>query len=87
MLERAGFTVVLCNARHVKNLPGRKTDVADAAWLQELHSYGLLSGSFRPEDQVCVLRACLRHRDNLTKAAGTHIQHMQKALIEPSGAR
>ena len=82
VLERAGFTVVLCNARHVKNLPGRKTDVADAAWLQELHSYGLLSGSFRPEDQVCILRAYLRHRDNLTKATGVHIQHMQKALIE-----
>jgi len=87
VLERAGFTVVLCNARHVKNLPGRKTDVADAAWLQELHSYGLLSGSFRPEDQVCILRAYLRHRDNLTKATGVPIQHMQKALIEPSGAR
>ena len=74
--------MLLCNARHVKNLPGRKTDVADAAWLQELHSYGLLSGSFRPRDEVCVLRAYLRHRDNLTKATGAHIQHMQKALIE-----
>lgn len=82
VLERAGFTVVLCNARHVKNLPGRKTDVADCQWLQQLHSYGLLSGSFRPEDEVCVLRAYLRHRDNLTRSSGSHIQHMQKALIE-----
>ncbi len=80
--ERAGFHVLLCNARHVKNLPGRKTDVADAQWLQELHTHGLLSGSFRPADEVCVLRAYLRHRDNLTKATGAHIQHMQKALIE-----
>ncbi|MEO6061713.1 MAG: IS110 family transposase [Thermoflexales bacterium] len=82
VLERAGFQVLLCNARHVKNLPGRKTDVADAQWLQELHTHGLLSGSFRPADAVGVLRAYLRHRDNLTKAAGAHIQHRQKALIE-----
>ena len=82
VLERAGFGVLLCNARHVKNLPGRKTDVGDAQWLQELHTHGLLSGSFRPADEVCVLRAYLRHRDNLTKATGAHIQHMQKALIE-----
>jgi len=82
ILERAGFEVVLCNSRHVKNLPGRKTDVADCQWLQELHTYGLLSGSFRPVDEVCVLRSYLRHRDNLTKAAGSHIQHMQKALTE-----
>jgi transposase len=82
VLERAGFEVILCNSRHVKNLPGRKTDVADCQWLQELHTYGLLSGSFRPNDQVCVLRSYLRHRDNLVKAAGSHIQHMQKALTE-----
>lgn len=82
ILERAGLEVVLCNSRHVKNLPGRKTDVADCQWLQELHTYGLLSGSFRPNDQVCVLRSYLRHRDNLVKAAGSHIQHMQKALTE-----
>ena len=65
-----------------KRYPGRKTDVADCQWLQELHTYGLLSGSFRPLDQVCVLRSYLRHRDNLVKAAGSHIQHMQKALTE-----
>lgn len=82
ILERAGFEVVLCNSRHVKNLPGRKTDVADCQWLQELHTYGLLSGSFRPSDEVCVLRSYLRHRDNLVKAAGSHIQQMQKALTE-----
>lgn len=82
ILEGAGFQVVLCNSRHVKNLPGRKSDVLDCQWLQELHTYGLLSGSFRPADKVCVVRSYLRHRDNLTKAAGTHVQHMQKALTE-----
>jgi transposase len=82
ILECAGFEVLLCNSRHVKNLPGRKTDVLDCQWLQELHTYGLLSGSFRPADKVCVLRSYLRHRGNLTKAAATHVQHMQKALTE-----
>jgi transposase len=82
ILEQAGFEVLLCNSRHVKNLPGRKTDVLDCQWLQELHTYGLLSGSFRPEDKVCVVRSYLRHRDNLTKAASAHVQHMQKALTE-----
>lgn len=82
ILECAGFEVVLCNSRHVKNLPGRKTDVLDCQWLQELHTYGLLSGSFRPADKVCVVRSYLRHRDNLTKAAASHVQHMQKALTE-----
>jgi transposase len=82
ILECAGLEVVLCNSRHVKNLPGRKTDVLDCQWLQELHTYGLLSGSFRPADKVCVVRSYLRHRDNLTKAAASHVQHMQKALTE-----
>jgi transposase len=82
ILECAGFDLVLCNSRHVKNLPGRKTDVLDCQWLQELHTYGLLGGSFRPADKVCVVRSYLRHRDNLTKAAGSHVQHMQKALTE-----
>jgi hypothetical protein len=74
--------VVLVNSRHVKNLPGRKTDVLDCQWLQKLHTHGLLSGSFRPEDKVCVLRSYLRHRENLVRSASAHIQHMQKALTE-----
>ena len=82
ILEASGFEVVLVNSRHVKNLPGRKTDVLDCQWLQKLHTHGLLSGSFRPEDKVCVLRSYLRHRENLVRAAGTHVQHMQKALTE-----
>ncbi len=70
------------NAHHVKTVPGRKTDVKDCQWLQQLHTYGLLSGSFRPEDQVCVLRSYIRQRDSLIKSASTHVQRMQKALIQ-----
>lgn len=80
LLERRGFEVLLVNARHVKNVPGRKTDVLDCQWLQELHTFGLLRGAFRPEDSMCVLRAYLRQRANLVRYAGMHIQHMQKAL-------
>ena len=82
ILEKQGFEVKLVNARHVKNVPGRKTDVSDCQWLQRLHTYGLLSGSFRPEDSICVLRSFWRHRDNLIRYASSHVQHMQKALVE-----
>jgi transposase len=82
ILEHRGFEVKLVNARHVKNVPGRKTDVLDCQWLQRLHTYGLLSGSFRPDDSICVLRSYWRHRDNLIRYVSAHIQHMQKALIE-----
>lgn len=82
ILETDGFEVLLVNARHVKNVPGKKTDVLDCQWLQELHTYGLLRGSFRPKDQVCQLRSYLRHRDNLVRSAGSEVQHMQKALTE-----
>jgi len=82
ILETSGFEVILVNARHVKNVPGRKTDVQDCQWLQQLHSYGLLSGSFRPKDQICQLRALTRQRDRLTKNAATHVNRMQKALNE-----
>ena len=80
ILEARGFKVFLVNARHVKNVPGRKTDVADCQWLQYLHSVGLLRGSFRPEQAVCTVRSILRHRDSLIRMASSHIQHMQKAL-------
>jgi transposase len=80
VLESCGFDVVLVNARHVKNVPGRKTDVADCEWLRYLHSVGLLRGSFRPADQVCAVRALLRHRDGLIKTASRSVQHMQKAF-------
>ncbi len=82
ILETQGLDVKLVNARHVKNVPGRKTDVEDCQWIQQLHTYGLLSGSFRPEDSICVLRSYWRHRDNLIRYAAAHVQHMQKALTE-----
>jgi transposase len=80
ILETRGFEVCLVNARHVKNVPGRKTDVVDCQWLQYLHAVGLLRASFRPADDICILRSLLRHRDNLIEMASCHIQHMQKAL-------
>ena len=63
-------------------MPGRKSDVKDCQWLRQLHSYGLLAGSFRPDDQVCVLRSYIRQRDTLIKSASTHIQRIQKALTQ-----
>src|SRR5207302_368545 len=80
LLERRGFEVKLVDARHVKNVSGRKSDVLDCQWLQQLHTYGLLAGAFRPPDEVCVLRSYLRQREMLTQSASMHIQHMQKAL-------
>jgi transposase len=82
ILEARGFDVHLVNARHVKNVPGRKSDVSDGEWLRELHSVGLLRGSFRPADRIVALRAYLRHRQTLVETAGTHIQRMQKALVQ-----
>ena len=80
ILEERDFEVCLVNARHVKNVPGRKTDVLDCPWLQYLHSVGLLHASFRPQQAVCALRALLRHRDSLVQMSSRHIQHVQKAL-------
>ncbi|MEH2084299.1 MAG: IS110 family transposase [Nostoc sp.] len=82
ILESRGFDVKLVNAHYVKTVPGRKTDVLDCQWLQQLHTYGLLSGSFRPEDQICKLRSYIRQRDNLIKSACIHVQRMQKALTQ-----
>jgi transposase len=80
ILEARGFDVYLVNARHLKNVPGKKTDVLDCQWIQQLHTYGLLRASFRPPDDICALRALVRHRDNLIRFRSAHIQHMQKAL-------
>lgn len=82
LLESRGFTVYLVNARHVKNVAGRKSDVLDCQWIQQLMSYGLLSGAFRPKDEVCVLRSVSRQRDMLLSYQSQHIQHMQKALTQ-----
>src|SRR3981189_795931 len=70
------------NARDAKHVPGRKTDVSDAQWLQRLHSFGLLRASFRPKGQIAELRAYVRQRERLLEYAASHIQHMQKALTE-----
>ena len=82
ILEKRGIEVKLVNAHHFKTVPGRKTDVLDCQWLQQLHTYGLLSGSFRPQDEVCVLRSYIRQREALIQSASTHVQRMQKALIQ-----
>lgn len=82
VLEDAGLGVCLVNARHVKHVPGRKSDVRDCQWLQYLHSVGLLRASFRPESAICALRALSRHRANLVEMAAVHVQHMQKALTQ-----
>ena len=80
LLEARGFKAYLVNARHLKNVSGRKTDLLDCQWLQQLHSFGLLSGSFRPEAEMCALRAYVRHRATLLECRAAHIQRMQKAL-------
>jgi transposase len=82
ILESRGLEVKLVNARHVKNVPGRKTDVLDCQWLQQLHTYGLLRGAFRPTEQVCALRAYVRQRATLVRVSASHTQHMQKALAQ-----
>ena len=82
LLESRGFTVLLVNARHVKNVSGRKSDVLDCQWLQQLMSFGLLRGAFRPADQVCVLRSLTRQRTMLLRSQGRFVQHMQKALTQ-----
>lgn len=82
ILAERGLEICLVNARHVQSLPGRKTDVLDCQWLQELHTYGLLSSSFRPADEICVLRSYWRHRSMLIDYASAHLHHMQKALTQ-----
>jgi transposase len=82
ILEDRGIEVCLVNARHVKNVPGRKTDVQDCQWLQFLHAVGLLRASFRPPQEICAVRTVRRHRDNLVRFASQHVQHIQKALTQ-----
>jgi transposase len=80
ILEARGIQVYLVNAQHVKRVPGRKSDYLDCQWLQKLHTLGLLSASFRPDAEICTLRAFLRHRAQLIQHRAPHILHMQKAL-------
>lgn len=82
MLERAGFEVNLVDAHHVKNIRGRKSDVIDCQWLQQLHAHGLLTAAFRPEDKIVELRSYLRQRTTLIEAAAIHVNRMQKSLIQ-----
>lgn len=80
ILEAQGLQVYVVNARHLKNVPGRKSDIQDCQWIQGLHSVGLLRGSFRPQGEIVVVRAYLRHRAGLIEHRAAHVQHMQKAL-------
>jgi hypothetical protein len=80
VLEQRGLQVYVVNARHAKNLPGRKRDESDAQWLRRLHAFGLLNNSFRPEGEMRAVRAYMRHRADLIEHRAAHIQHMQKAL-------
>jgi transposase len=82
ILEERGLEVVLANARESRNVPGRKSDVNDAQWLEQLHRYGLLRGSFRPHETIVALRAYLRQRERLLEYSASHIQLMQKALTQ-----
>jgi len=82
ILEGAGFEVYLVNARETKNLPGRKSDVQESQWLMKLHTYGLLRNSFRPSPEIRTMRTYWRQRNDLVRAAGRHIQRMQKALTQ-----
>lgn len=82
LLESQGFTVYLVNARHVKNVTGRKSDVLDCQWLQQLMSFGLLSAAFRPRDEFCALRSVARQRWSLLRYQASHVQHIQKALTQ-----
>jgi transposase len=80
ILEARGIEVKVVDPRRLAQVPGRKTDVLDCQWIQQLHTFGLLAGAFRPPDQIVVLRSYMRQRDMLVAYAGQHIQHMQKAL-------
>jgi transposase len=82
MLEDRGVRACLVNARHMKNVPGRRTDWHECQWIQYLHATGLLRPAFRPEQDVCAVRTLLRHRNELVRLAAQHVQHMQKSLTQ-----
>jgi len=81
-LEQQGFECLLISSRSLRRVPGRKSDIVDAQWIQTLHSYGLLESSFRPEAELVMLRTLLRHRAQLLEHRAPHILHMQKALLQ-----
>jgi hypothetical protein len=77
ILEQHGLEVYLVNARHTKNVPGRKSDVQECQWLLKLHTFGLLNNSFQPSDEIRIARTLWRHRGNLVAEASSVIQRMQ----------
>ena len=81
-LERQGFECLLISSRSLRRVAGRKSDITDAQWIQTLHNYGLLEGSFRPQSDLVALRTLLRHRGQLVEHRSPHILHMQKALLQ-----
>lgn len=82
ILSDHGIRPCLVNARHMKNVPGRRTDWHECQWLQYLHASGLLRAAFRPDQDVCAVRTLLRHRSELVQMATQHVQHMHKALTQ-----
>lgn len=80
LLQEYGFEVCLVNAKHVKNVTGRKDDESDAEWIQKLHSCGLLSASFQPDNMIRTLRSMVRHRKSMVSTSSTYLNRMQKAL-------
>jgi transposase len=82
ILEARGFRVYLVNARHLKNVSGRKSDILDCQWIQQLLTYGLLNPSFRPPEEIVAIRSLVRHQEMLVQYRSAHIQHMQKALTQ-----
>ena len=82
MLEAHPIKVCLVNARHMKNVPGRRSDWHECQWLQYLHSVGLLRAAFRPEARVTAVRTIMRHRHELVQMSSQHIQHIHKALTQ-----
>jgi transposase len=82
ILEQRKLKPCLVDARHMKNVPGRRTDWQECQWIQYLHSVGLLRAAFRPDEEVCAVRALMRHRKNLVEMASQHVQHMQKSLTQ-----
>ena len=81
-LERQGFECLLISSRSLRRVPGRKSDILDAQWIQTLHNYGLLESSFRPQGELVALRTLLRHRGQMVDHRSPHVQHMQKALLQ-----
>jgi transposase len=81
-LEKFKVKPCLVDARHMKNVPGRRTDWHECQWIQYLHSVGLLRSAFRPDDDVCAVRALTRHRNDLVQLASQHIQHLHKSLTQ-----